>query len=181
MGLCRCSVLAVPRPGANTVYCTCQILSRCFFWFAWLNRTGIVPKLVTNSGISPKTANPQIDQARSVSPTCELSVWRPPGSKLGDQLPIGLKDEHTAGLVVHGDDVSIPVHRHALRAHQTTCTDLTLSGSEGENGGSEGWTGRDVNCDESDLMCKSKRQLWESSVHPVCIEHTRRGDIVETV
>lgn len=60
--------------------------------------------------------------------TCKLSLGRPPGAKLGDQLPVRLEDEDAARLVVHGDDVSVPVHCHALRAQQTPRPDLILSG-----------------------------------------------------
>lgn len=58
--------------------------------------------------------------------TCELSVRRPPASKLSHQLPVGLKDEDAAGLVVHSDDVSILIHGHALRTHEPACPDLIL-------------------------------------------------------
>lgn len=60
--------------------------------------------------------------------TCKLPVRRPPASELSHQLPIGLKDEDTAGLVVHSDDVSVLVHRHALRTHEPACTNLILWG-----------------------------------------------------
>ncbi len=58
--------------------------------------------------------------------TCKLSVRCPPASELSHQLPIGLKDEDTAGLVVHSDDVSVLIHSHTLRTHEPACTDLIL-------------------------------------------------------
>jgi len=60
--------------------------------------------------------------------TCELPVRRSLGAKLGDQLPVGLEDEDAARLVVHGDDVAVLVHGHALRPHQAAHADLTLPG-----------------------------------------------------
>lgn len=62
--------------------------------------------------------------------TCKLPVRGPSCSKLCDKLPIGLKDEYTAGFVVHGDDVSIAIHSHAFGTHKTTRTNLTLEGGE---------------------------------------------------
>lgn len=58
--------------------------------------------------------------------TCELSVRRPPASKLSHKLPIGLKDEDTAGFVVHSDDMSVLIHSHTLRTHESACTNLIL-------------------------------------------------------
>lgn len=58
--------------------------------------------------------------------TCKLSVRCTPAPKLSDQLPIGLKDEHAAGLVVYSDYMSILVHSHTLRTHQPTCTNFVL-------------------------------------------------------
>lgn len=56
-----------------------------------------------------------------------MSVRRSLGSKLGDQLSVGLEDEDAAGLVVHGDDVSVLVHGHTFRPHQTTGSDFVLT------------------------------------------------------
>lgn len=58
--------------------------------------------------------------------TCKLPIRRPPASKLGHQLPVGLKDEDAAGLVVHSDNVSIFIHSHALGTHEPARTDLIL-------------------------------------------------------
>lgn len=60
--------------------------------------------------------------------TCKLPVAVASVTELGDQLAVELEDEDAAGLVVHHDDVSVPVHRHALRAHQLPRADLVLFG-----------------------------------------------------
>lgn len=58
--------------------------------------------------------------------TCKLPIRRPPASKLSHQLPVGLKDEDAAGLVVHSDNVSIFIHGHSLGTHEPARTDLVL-------------------------------------------------------
>lgn len=58
--------------------------------------------------------------------TCKLSVGDAAPSELGDQLAVGLENEDAAGFVVHGDDVAVLVHGHALRAQQTAAADLVL-------------------------------------------------------
>lgn len=58
--------------------------------------------------------------------TCKLSVRRPPASELGHKLPIGLEDEDAAGLVVHGDDVSVLVHGNTFGTHEPARADLIL-------------------------------------------------------
>lgn len=50
--------------------------------------------------------------------TCKLPVPIPSATELGDDFPVGLKDEHTARLVVHHDYVPVAVHRDSFRAHQ---------------------------------------------------------------
>lgn len=63
--------------------------------------------------------------------TCKVSVRRSSGSKLCHQLPVGLEDEDAAGLVVGGDDVSVLIHSHTFRSHQSSSTNLVLRWSEG--------------------------------------------------
>lgn len=63
---------------------------------------------------------------QSLHPTCKLSVRRPPASKLSHQLPVRLKDEDTAGLVVHNDDMTILIHSHTFGTHEPACSDLIL-------------------------------------------------------
>lgn len=58
--------------------------------------------------------------------TCKLPVTVASVTELGDQLAVDLKDEDAAGLVVDHDDVAVPVHRHALRAHQLPWANLVL-------------------------------------------------------
>ena len=77
-------------------------------------------------------------EQRGLLLTCKLSVGRAPASKLSHQLPVGLEDEDTAGLVVHGDDVSVLIHGHAFGTHEPTRTDLVLRGREGEDVFQEG-------------------------------------------
>lgn len=58
--------------------------------------------------------------------TCKLSIRRPSASKLSHQLSIGLKDEDTAGFVIHSDDMSVFIHGHSFGTHETACTNLIL-------------------------------------------------------
>lgn len=62
--------------------------------------------------------------------TCKLPVAVATVTKLGDQLPVELEDEDAAGLVVDHDDVAVPVHGHAFRAHQLPRADLVLEKNE---------------------------------------------------
>lgn len=58
--------------------------------------------------------------------TCKVSVWRSPGSELCHQLPIWLEDEDTAGFIVNSDDVSVLIHSHAFRSHQSSSANFVL-------------------------------------------------------
>lgn len=73
-------------------------------------------------------------------PTCKLPVAVAAVTELGDQLAVELEDKDTAGFVVHHNDVTVPVHRDAFRAHQLPGADLILRKS------SSGITGNDVTC-----------------------------------
>lgn len=58
--------------------------------------------------------------------TCKLFVTVSSAAKLRYQFPTGLEDEHHAGLVVHNDNVTVLIHRDALRTHQPTRPKLSL-------------------------------------------------------
>ena len=62
--------------------------------------------------------------------TCKLPVWCSSRPEFGHEFAIGLEDEDAAGLVVHGDDVAIFVHRYSLWSHQSPCSDFILSRSK---------------------------------------------------
>lgn len=79
----------------------------------------------------------------SPGPTCKLPVAVATVTELGDQLAVELEDEDAAGFVVHHDDVAVPVHGDAFRAHQLPGADLVL-----EESGS-GVTGSDVTCERN--------------------------------
>lgn len=79
----------------------------------------------------------------SHKPTCKLPVAVAAVTELGDQLAVELEDKDAAGFVVHHDDVTVPVHRDALRAHQLPGADLILRKS------SSGITGNDVTCEQN--------------------------------
>lgn len=66
--------------------------------------------------------------------TCKLPVAVSAVTKLGDQLAVGLEDEDATRLVVHDDDVAIPVHRHAFGAHQLARANLILGEIEKQSG-----------------------------------------------
>lgn len=65
----------------------------------------------------------------SPKPTCKLPVAVATVTKPGDELAIELEDEDAAGLVVHHDDVAVPVYGDAFRAHQLPRADLILEKS----------------------------------------------------
>lgn len=79
----------------------------------------------------------------SHKPTCKLPVTVATVTKLGDQLAVELEDKDAAGFVVHHDDVTVPVHRNAFRAHELPGADLILRKS------SSGITGNDVTCKQN--------------------------------
>lgn len=62
----------------------------------------------------------------STKPTCKLPVAVATVTEPGDELAVELEDEDAAGFVVHHDDVAVPVHRDAFRAHQLPRADLVL-------------------------------------------------------
>lgn len=66
----------------------------------------------------------------TVECTCKLPVTIATVTELCDQLAVDLKDEDAAGLVVDHDDVTVPVHRHAFRAHQLPRANLALKESK---------------------------------------------------
>lgn len=60
-------------------------------------------------------------------PTCKLPVAVATVTEPGDELAIELEDEDAAGLVVHHDDVAVPVYGDAFGAHQLPRADLILA------------------------------------------------------
>lgn len=58
--------------------------------------------------------------------TCKLPIAVAAVTKLGDHLAVELENEDAAGLVVHHNYVTVPVHRHALGTHQLARADLVL-------------------------------------------------------
>lgn len=85
--------------------------------------------------------SPSLCAHSSYKPTCKLPVTVATVTELSNQLAIELEDKDAAGFVVHHNDMAVPVHRDAFRAHQLPGANLILEKS------SSGVTGNDVTCE----------------------------------
>lgn len=63
-----------------------------------------------------------------------MAISGPTAPKTANQLAIGLEGEDAAGLVVHHDDVSVPVHGHSLGAHEAASPNLGLEERKAHQG-----------------------------------------------
>lgn len=58
--------------------------------------------------------------------SCKVAVSGSTAAESANQLAIGLEGEDAARLVVHHDDMSIPVHGYSLGAHEAASSNLGL-------------------------------------------------------
>lgn len=69
-----------------------------------------------------------IEKPWTIPYTCKVAVSGSTAAETANQLAIGLEGEDAARLVVHHDDMSIPVHGYSLGAHEAASSNLGLQG-----------------------------------------------------